>query len=369
MTISNINLCNLNLISKQYFDGYLFLFKSIFKMLFRISNPSDLELENMLLLKENQILKRKLKKPKLGMIDRYFYVSLLEFSRKTIDKAIIIKPETILKWHRKLKTKKWTYNLVRAGRPPVLNEVKKLIIEMRISNKRWGYRRIHGELKKLGIKVSKTSVANVLKDHGFHPPEPKDNYLTWSQFIKSQGKRVWACDFFTVETITMKHLYVFFMIDINTREVTGFRVCRSLKTDWFKNYLRSFFTFRDVCPDVLIADRDSIYGKWMKPFLKDYFGIKMIQTPPQRPVCNAYAERMVKTFKTEVTDNLIIYNAKDLENVLTEYIQHYNSKRPHYSLDFNAPKEDFSKNKEPKQYKFKTKNVLDGLIKEYEVVN
>ena len=238
---------------------------------------------------------------------------------------------------------------------------------MKKENPRWGARKIKGELKKLGIKLCKRTVSNILKEYGFNPGKRITSY-SWFKFLKSQGKRFCACDFFTIETVFLKRIYVFFVIDTATREIILFNVTSNPCENWLRNVIRSHLSFMYNLPDVIVSDRDSIFGKWFKHFLKEYYGIKLIKIPPQMPVCNTFAERMVRTFREEVCDHIFIYNENDLYRVLKEYIEYYNEERSHSSLDFNAPKQKFSYSYEIfHPDKVKRKKFLDGLITDFQL--
>ena len=331
----------------------------ILKVLFL---KSDLRQENLLLLKENQLLRRKFKKVKFNNYDRLFYMAIFRIIPNALSKAILVRPETIFKWHKKLVQKKWNYsNQVKAGRRKTKEELTKLIVEMKTINNRWGYRKIMGELKKIGIIISKTTIAKILKDNGFVPNNTRD--MGWWDFIQSHGKRIWCCDFFTVETAFLQTFYVFVMIDVETRIIKHVSVTRSPCQTWLMNRLRLYFAFYDdPAPDILITDNDGIFGKWLGPFLKDYFNVKRFRTPIKSPLCNIYVERVIRTLRDELTDRMIFFGEKDLAKFLKEYVEYYNNDRSHYSLDFDAPKRKFEVSAIETQSKITKSRILDGLI-------
>ena len=197
------------------------LFQVIIKILFRFFIKNDLERENMILRKENQILKRKQKKPNIRNIDRCFFISIYRVYKELLDELVIVKPATILAWHRKLSKKKWDYSNRKQGRPPISEETKKLIIEIKKNNPRWGCRKIKGELKKLGIRVSKDTILKVLRKNGF-PPDKKDyrSRLSWHDFIKSHYQRFWACDFFMIETLFFKGFMYFLLLNFHPESLS-----------------------------------------------------------------------------------------------------------------------------------------------------
>ena len=347
------------------FEFFFFIFKIILRSIFGLFLYSDKDLEIALLRKENLILKRKLKKPHLMTLDRFFYLFIYKHYLAILDKIMLVKPETVVSWHKKLVQRKWNYSKRRVGRPPVTQEIKRQIIEMKKANSRWGSKRIMGELKKLGIKLCKRTITRILKEHGFDTNPRKTSY-SWNTFLKSQGKRFWACDFFSVETLFLQTLHVFFIIDIHSREIILWRVTTSPCELWLRNLIRSEFCFLANLPDALISDRDGVYGKWLKPLLKEYYGINLVKTPPQMPWFNGHCERMVRTFREDSLDHMLIYNETDLRNVLKEYISYYNSKRSHSSIEYNAPKTDFStSDRYFHPSKVRREKILDGLLTDF----
>lgn len=284
-----------------------------------------------------------------------------------LSRITIIKPSTVIAWHRKLAAKKWDYSKHRVGRPPISDEVKELIVEIKRDNPRWGAGKIKGALRKLGISVSKNSVLSVLKANGFDG-HSWNGEQSWLSFLKSQCKRYWACDFFVVDTLLLKRIYVFFVIDTSTRELVLFSATEHPCAVWLKNVVRSCFSFSDDLPSFLVSDRDGTYGDWFKSFLKDHYDIRLYRTPPRTPNCNAFAERMVLTFRQELLDCRIIYGTQDLYALLTTFVSYYNEKRSHSGLGYDAPKQSYPKptkiNKVPK---YRKRSMVDGLVVEYEL--
>jgi hypothetical protein len=129
--------------------------------------------------------------------------------------------------------------------------------------------------------------------------------------------------------------------------------------------LRSFLSFYDSPPEVLISDNDATYSKWPEPFLKDFYEINLIKTLTKSPLCNIYAERMIRTFREELTDQLIFYGERDLSKCLREYVEYYNAERPNSSLKFSAPKCEFVAESKKLLGKVRRKKILDGLITSY----
>jgi len=326
---------------------------------------TDLERELYLVLKENQIPKRKHRRVPLTEWDRRLYISLADGAKRLLRRAVIVTPETVLSWHRRLAAWKWNHGKQgRVGRPPVNDEIRNTVLAMKRANPRWGAQGIMGELRKLGLKSCKATVAKILREAGLGPKSRRRGQ-SWKDFMTSHGRRVLACDFFSVDTIFMKSVEVFFIIDVTTREIVSLAVTKQWNAEYLKNYLRSVFSFADQAPSVLIADRDLVYGKWLKPFLHESYGIEVRHTPPRTPIFNCYAERMVRTFCEEVTDRLLIFNEDDLSSALREYVDYYNGVRTHSSLDFDAPKRRFVFSpKEPRTRVVQTK-LVSGLVTDF----
>ena len=238
-----------------------FLFTAVLQIVLWKILRSDLERQLLLVLKENQILKRRRKRVQLTPWDKEFYMAVSRRSKRLLDRIVLVKPETVLSWHRKFIEMKWFFRSPRIGRPPLTWDIRQLIIEMKITNPRWGVRRIFGELRKLGFRTCHQSVANVLREAGIDPyPRDREPGISWKNFMKSQGRRVFACDFFCVDTIFGKRFDVFFIIDVATREIISHAVTYAPTTEWLKNIFRSVFAVEGKSPDILISDRDQAYG-------------------------------------------------------------------------------------------------------------
>ena len=218
-----------------------------------------MEREIFVLRKEIQILKRKHQKPRFYNLDRFFFISIYRNCKSILNRISILKPETVIKWHRKLVKLKWDFSKRKAGRPPIDDKTKFLIIDMKINNPRWGARRIRGELRKLGITVEKDSILSILRKSGYRPPQGTSSQ-SWLPFLRSQAKRYWSCDFFTLETASLQTLFVFFVIDVFTREIILFSATYHPTGEWLKNVIRSWFMMREDLPKFMVSDRDGVYG-------------------------------------------------------------------------------------------------------------
>jgi putative transposase len=256
--------------------------------------------------------------------------------------AFLVTPDTILRWHRRLVTRKWTHPCRRGGRPPLAEDLVALILRLARENPRWGYRRLQGELQKLGISVSATTIRTVLRGNGLGPA-PRRASLSWRAFLQAQASAIVATDFFTVETVRLTTLYVLFIIELGTRRVRLVGVTDHPSGLWVVQRAREPSMERErgtaegtTMPRFLVRDRDS---KFTRAF-DDVFaadGTQIIKTPIQAPNANAHAERWVRTVRQECLDWLLIWGRRHLEGVLDEYVRHDNDERPHRSLDLRPP--------------------------------
>jgi putative transposase len=205
-------------------------------------------------------------------------------------------------------------------------------------NPRWGYLRIVGELKKLGVTVSKTSVASVLRRHGL-PPAPRREGPTWSEFLSAQAKGIVATDFFHVDTVLLRRYYVLFVIELERRVVHVLGVTTNPNGSWVTQVARNFAADLDDTGQrfrFLIRDHDTKFTASSDAVFAS-IGIETIRTPVRSPRANAYAERFVRTVRHECLDHLLVVSRRHLRSVLDEYVRHYNQARPHRGLQLAQP--------------------------------
>jgi putative transposase len=267
-------------------------------------------------------------------------------------------------WHRALVLKRWTYPHRRPGRPTLAKETVELICRLAKENPRWGYLRIVGELRKLGVTVSKTSVATVLARHGL-PPAPRREGPTWSEFLSAQAKGIVATDFFHVDTVFLRRYYVLFVIELERRVVHLLGATTNPNNLWVTQVARNFASdledegrrFR-----FLIRDRDTKFTSSFDNVFAS-IGVETICTPVCSPKANAYAERFVRTVRQECLDHLLVVSRRHLESVLDEYVCHYNKARPHRGLQLAQP---IPRLVAPSGDVVARRDILSGLIHEYE---
>jgi transposase InsO family protein len=231
-------------------------------------------------------------------------------------------------------------------------------------NDHWGYLRIVGELRKLGITVSKTSVATVLARHRL-PPAPRREGPTWSQFLSVQAKGILATDFFHVDSVMLKRYYVLFVIEVDSRVVHLLGVTTNPAMAWVVQVARNFTSdLEDAGRQFrfLIRDRDTKFTATFDEVFKA-IGTEVIRTPVRSPKANAFVERWVRTVREECLDHLLIYSRRHLESVLAEYIRHYNEARPHQGRQLGTP---LLRHVLPNTGEIYRSDVLGGVAHEYD---
>jgi transposase InsO family protein len=217
-------------------------------------------------------------------------------------------------------------------------EIRDLVLRLARENPRWGYQRITGELGGLGIAVSATTVAKILRQAGLGPVGERSG-LSWRAFLRAQAATMLAVDFFTVETISLQRLYVLFFIELGNRRVHVAGCTANPTGDWVVQQARQFaWTLQERRSSFrfLIRDRDSKFSRDFDAVFTSE-GIEIIKTPVRAPKANAIAERFVRTVRSECLDWLLIMNRRHLERVLRVFVDHYNTHRPHRSLNLAPP--------------------------------
>jgi transposase len=302
------------------------------------SDRSDLEREAELLVLRHQlkVLSRGRRRPAFRRRDRMLLAAASRILPMERWRAFVVSPQTLLRWHRELIRRKWTYRRRSPGRPPLDPETVELIVRMARENPRWGYLRIRGELLKLGIRVSATSIQTVLRREGLGPA-PRRTGPSWSEFLRAQAHGIVAIDFFAVETVWLRTMYVLFAIELASRRVHLLGVTRNPDSAWVTQQARNLAVgerLRGV--GFLIRDRDSKFsGPFDEVFRTE--GVRVIRTPIRAPKANAFAERWVRTARRECLDHLLILGRRHLQGLLGEFAGHYNAERPHRGLRLARP--------------------------------
>jgi transposase InsO family protein len=328
------------------------------------------ELEIVVLRHELAILRRQVGRPAPRPADRAFLAAASRFLPRTRWSSFFVTPETLLRWHRRLVARHWTYARQSPGRPPVGGEVRALVLRVARENPRWGYQRIAGELAGLGISVSATTVRKLLRDAGLGPAGESSG-LTWREFLRSQAASMLACDFFTVDTVGMRRLYVLFFIELRSRRVHLAGCTENPSGVWVAQQARNLawsLTERASPLRFLIHDRDNKLADAFDEVFRSE-GISIIRTPVKAPKANAFAERFVGTVRRECLDWVLIFGRRQLERTLRTYVEHYNGHRPHRGLGLVPPQPTpLLRLAGPEQPgRVRRRDRLGGLIHEYSV--
>ena len=309
------------------------------------------------------VLGRQQPRPSLRPADRAFFAALTRVLPQPRRRGLIVTPQTLLRWHRELVTRKWTQPRRSPGRPAVDDRIRHLVLRFARENPGWGYPRIAGELLKLGLHVSPSTVRRILLAAGLSPA-PGRSGPSWRQFLRQQAASMLACDFFTVETISLRRFYVLFFIELGNRRVHLAGCTTNPTGAWVTQQARNLsFTGLFDRMRFLIHDRDSKFAASFDEVFRSE-GIRVIHTPIYAPQANAYAERFVRTIRAECLDWLLILSRRHLETVLRVYTAHYNRERPHRGLALRPP-EPTPATQALSAGKIERRDRLGGLIHEY----
>ena len=323
--------------------------------------------ELLVLRHEVAVLRRTKPRPRLDWADRAVLAALIRHLPGRLRAHRLVTPGTVLRWHRRLIRKKWTYPN-RTGLPPVSVEIAALIERLPTENVSWGYQRIQGELLKLGHRAGASTIRRILKALRIPPAPQRRTDTTWRQFMYSQAATMLATDFFHVDcAVTLQRLYCLFVMEAGSRYVHILGVTANPDGPWATQQIRNLLMdlgagaagFR-----FLVRDRAGQFTASFDAILAST-GIQVVKIPPRSPRANPYAERFVLTARTEVTDRMLIFGERHLRSVLTEYARHYNGRRPHRSRGLRPPRPDHLA-ADLSQQRIKRRAILGGLIHEYQ---
>jgi putative transposase len=331
------------------------------------------DLEILVLRHQLRVLRRKSGRPKFTARDRVLLAAASRLlPRQRWASSFLVTPQTLLRWHRILVRRKWTYGKEHTpGRPPIDPQTTELVLRMARDNARWGCVRICGELRKLGIRVGATTIRTLLRRHGLGPA-PRRCGPTWTQFLRAQAEGIIGCDFFTVETIRLKTLHVLFFIHLSTRQVVAAGVTAHPGTAWVTQQARNAamdLDDRGVSIRFLLRDHDAKFSHGFD----DVFGSEggqILRTPIRAPKANAHAERWVQTARAECLDWTLVLGRRHLLRLLRGYVRHYNQQRPHRGLALAVPEPEAREQGSPHgdARAVRRRDVLGGLIHEYHKV-
>lgn len=321
--------------------------------------------ENALLRQQLIVLQRQVKQPQFNPLDRFVMVVLASWLQNWRQVLLIVKPDTLIRWHRqgfKLFWKHKSRPKTRELKPRIAEETIHLIKQMAAENRLWGVKRIQGELLKLGIKVARRTVQKYMRQ-ARKPTAPSQN---WATFLKNHSKDIWACDFLPVVDLFFGQIYAFFLVELSSRRVVHFGVTRHPTDEWVAQQLREA-TPNGEGPKYLIRDNDTKFGSKFQQVCEGS-NIKVLKTPVRAPKANAICERFLGSVRREVLDHFLILNEPHLKRVLKAYVEYFNHNRPHQGIGQaipNAKKVEFPPIAGRKVVSFP---ILGGLHHRYEQV-
>jgi len=343
------------------------IYFALHRLLRALAASDDLERDVELLVLRHQlrVLNRQRPRPALRRGDRLLLAAASRMLPKERWMTFLVSPQTLLRCHRELVRRRWTYRRgPNPGRPALQERTVRLILRLAKENPRRGYQRLRGEFLKLGITVSATTVANILRHSGLGPA-PRRKGPSWAEFVSAQARGFLACDFLTVETLRLKTFYVL-AIELSTRRVHLLGSTLNAHSGSMTQQARNLAIdgrFADV--RFLLHDRDA---KFCGPFDEVFSteGVRVIETPIRAPKANAFAERWVETLRRGCLDHLLILGHRHLEVVLQTYVGHYNAARPHRGIGLDCPDGRPSLSTPTATIVWR-RDLLGGLIHEYEL--
>jgi putative transposase len=347
------------------FSFVYLVFVSLLKLLVCSRWPARAkDIELIVLRHQIEVLRRQVGRPRMRSADRAFLAATCRLIPPERRLGLLVTPQTLLRWHRELVRRRWTYGRVKPGRPSVGADPRELVLRLARENPRWGYQRICGELKKLGVSVSPSTVRRLLARAGLGPA-PRRSGPRWREFLRTQATSIIACDFFTVETALLRRYYILFFIELSSRRVHLAGCSAHPDGRWVTQQARNL-SLSGAVGDArfLIHDRDSKFVASFDEVFRSE-GITPILTPYRVSQANAYAERFVRTARAECLDWLLILGARHLDRVLRVFVEHYNSERPHRALSRCPPTPAQSTRAPPPDGAIKRRDRLGGLVHEY----
>ena len=296
-----------------------------------LKSKSRLEAENAALRYQLIVLRRKVGgRVRLTNGDRVFFIQLYRWFPSVLKVITVIRPETLVRWHRAGFRRYWCWkSRPFGGRPQISAELRALIRRMSIENPLWGAPRIHGELLKLGFEVAQSSVAKYMVKRGGPPGQG------WRTFLRNHAPDIAAMDLFVVPTIGFSLLYAFVIVRLDRRDLIWTNVTTNPTAEWIARQLTEAFPW-STAPRYLVRDRDRIYGSIVPRRLRA-MGIRDKPIAPASPWQNSFAERLIGSIRRECVDHIVVLGEAHLRRILESYARYYNDIRTHRSLDKDAP--------------------------------
>jgi putative transposase len=349
-----------------------FLYIAFFRLLqlLRLSRRryQDLAVEVVMLRHEVAVLRRQVARRALKSSDRAVLAGLSRLLSVARRGRFFVRPETLLRWHRDLVQRHWAHPHRQPGRPGLPTGTVSVVLRLARENPTWGYRRVHGELATMGARAF-DRVGNPSQPGT--EPAPRRSGPTWAESLRAQPEAMLACDFFSLDTVLLQRLYVLFFIEVGTRKIYLSGVTANPVGEWATQQARNLSALlsgRSHAVRSLVRDRDTKFtAAFDEVFRSD--GTRVIKTPVRSPRANAFAESFVGTARRECLDRLLIFNRPHLERVLGKYVAHYNSHRPHRSLDQRSPQHETGpaplRAVDPRR--LRRRDRLEGVVHEYEL--
>ena len=295
----------------------------------------QLIMENALLRQQVIVLKRQVARPHLTAKDRSLLVVLASRVKDWKSAVLMVKPETVLRWHREAFKLFWRRKSKgKARKPRISEETITLIKQMAVDNRRWGAKRIRGELLKLGIRVNKGTVRRYMWQAGRWLP-PRYDGQTWATFLANHASEIWACDFVQTYDLFFRTIFLFFIVEHGSRRVVHAGVTRHPTDEWVAQQVRNATPFGEG-PRFLICDNDDKFGPRFEQAVNGA-GIDLIHTPPYAPKANAICERFIGSVRRECLDHILILSEKHVRRIIREYCAFFNRARPHQGIDQQIP--------------------------------
>ncbi len=341
----------------------------------RLRSEHAKEIEILVLRHQLRVLERQVARPQLHASDRALLAAFSRALPRSAWSSFFVTPATLLRWHRELVARRWTYPHRRPGRPGTPVGVRELVLRLARENPGWGYRRIQGELVGLGIRVAASTVWEILRREGIEPA-PRRLESSWREFLRRQAASIIECDFLTVDTVFLKRFYILFFIELASRRVHIAGITANPDGAWVTQQARNLVMRLDderLPARFLIRDRDTKFTASFDEVFRSE-GIRVIKAPIRAPRARAHAERWIESLRRECLDRLLILSRRHLGRVVRVYAQHYNGHRPHRSLAQRPPLakpppigEPAASNELLQLDRLRRCDRLGGLLHEYEL--